>query len=77
MKLVVISRTGERSQVLHSLKNNTTVSYSVTNKPTVFQCFKPADTVKLYSQKEQELQNWKNMLTWTQNFVHIFLTWNC
>lgn len=35
IKIVVISRTGERSQVLHNLKNNTVLPHAVTSEATM------------------------------------------
>jgi hypothetical protein len=58
IKLVVISRTGERSQVLHNLKNNTVLPHAVKSEAIVLK----HEDVLLTLQKSGKLTVWPHML---------------
>jgi hypothetical protein len=58
IKLVVISRTGERSQVLHNLKNNTVLPHTVVGEATVL---KYEDFLMTF-QEPRKLTAWSHIL---------------
>lgn len=58
IKLVVISRTGERSQVLHNLKNNTVLPHTVAREAMIHKY----EDILMILREPRKLTAWSHIL---------------